>query len=267
MAVVTGAGSGIGRALAIEFSALQAKVAINDVNAESLRETEELVRQNGGEVMGVVADISKEEQVEDMASKIVEHYGKVDILINNAGVTIARFDVDAMPTRWWHWLNDINLHGTFYCTKYLLPHIRQSERGHIVNISSAYGIAGVYGRSAYCASKFGLRGFSESLHLELLDSKIGVTLAYPGSIKTKIAEHSQAWENPQEKENARIVQSRSSKILPAQAARMIIRGIRKNKVRVLMGAEVKALDFMVRFFPSLAPRLIHYFLKRAERTS
>ncbi len=266
VAVITGAGSGIGRAIAIELAHLGAAVALNDVVQESLEETEQVIVAAGGEAFSVLADISEESEVQSMVQKIIDHFGKVDLLFNNAGVTIARFDVAEMPSKWWHWLNNINFHGPMYCTKHFLPHILKSDAGHIVNVSSAYGLAGVYGRSAYCASKFGIRGFSEALHLELINSKVGVTLVYPGSIQTNIASHSRAWNNPKEKEKARAVQAKASKISPSKAAKIIIRGIRRNKVRILIGAEVKALDFMVRLFPSFAPRLIHYFLRRAEQT-
>ena len=265
VALITGAGSGIGKALALELSGIGMSIAANDIRSESLTETAEEIRRKGGKVFIYKADISKETEVEQMIAAMMKHFGRLDLLVNNAGVTIARFDVEVMPSKWWHRLNDVNFNGPFYCTKHCLPHLKKSDDAHIVNISSAYGLAGVYDRSAYCAAKFGLRGFSEALNLELLQTGIGVTIVYPGSIDTNIAGHSEAWSDPLEKARARLIQERSSAITPGTAANKIIRGVRRNKTRVLIGFDVKALDFMVRLLPARAPKIIHYFLRRAER--
>jgi len=265
VAVVTGAGSGIGRAIALELARQGARVAINDVEGNSLRETEELILRAGGQVYAVVADISKDEEVKAMSEEIANHFHKVDILINNAGVSIGRYTVENIPVVWWKWLLNINLNGTFFCTKYFLPHLRVSNKAHIVNVSSAIGIHGVYDRAAYCASKSAIRGFSEALRMELSGSNIKVTTVFPGLVKTNITRNSRSWGTVKEKERACAISENQSSTLPEKAARIILNGIIKKKVRIIIGKDAKAMDLVSRIFPDYCMPVIRFLLHNGER--
>ncbi|MGH9767370.1 MAG: SDR family NAD(P)-dependent oxidoreductase, partial [Blastocatellia bacterium] len=192
VAVVTGAASGIGRALAVRLAQEGASLAIADVQAEALDETAQalmMLKATGGspgKVTTHIVDVSDKERVAAFTREVVEAHGRAHLLINNAGVelfgTAEQLSIEDIE-----WLMGVNFWGVVYGVKHFLPILRRQPQGHIVNISSVFGIIGPVGHSAYAASKFAVRGFTESLRHELAGANVKVSVVHPGGIKTNIA--------------------------------------------------------------------------------
>ncbi len=249
--VITGAASGIGRALAIELARKRAHLALADRNTSALEETLALLGKNAGNVTLHELDVSDEAAVNHFAVDVVGSHGKVDIVINNAGValfgTIAELTTDEMK-----WLFDINFWGTVYGTRAFLPTLIAQPEASIVNISSIFGIYAPPGQSAYAASKFAVRGFSESLRGELADTNVHVCTVHPGGIATAIARSARVATSVDPERAAKMTARFEESFLtttPEVAAAEILRGIRKNKNRVLIGSDAKKIDIAARLFP------------------
>lgn len=262
--VVTGAGAGIGRALAVELSQRGARLSINDIDAVGLAHTAELVTARGGEVHTATVDVSDHGAVEDYAARVIEHYGAVQIVINNAGIagdtgTFIDEDLDTYER-----VLGVNLWGVINGTKAFLPHLIASGDGHLVNISSINGFISSPQQSAYCTSKFGVRGFTEAVRADLIHAgtPVRVTVVHPGGVATNIA--NSALDQAQTSgfaitdELLHRVDTMNRKILkmPAQRAAVIIaNGIEASKLRILVGTDARILDLISRLFPSAAPSL------------
>ena len=249
VAVVTGAGSGIGRALALELTRRGATVAISDVDVAGLEATAEQVRQMGGTVRSDVIDVSQREIVEHYADEVAADLGRVNLVINNAG--IAYFgNVTEMPYKHLERVMDVDFWGVVNGTKAFLPHLEASGDGHVVNISSVFGLFGVPSQSAYNAAKFAVRGFTESLAMEMKMAKkpVSVTCVHPGGIKTNIVRNATSVDERADEKGA--MSAHFDKVLarttPAKAATVILDGVEKKKVRVLIGADAKVIDAFVR---------------------
>jgi NADP-dependent 3-hydroxy acid dehydrogenase YdfG len=266
--IITGAGSGIGRALAIKMSNAGAELALNDQNEDTLRETAEVIASIKNQVKVSIhpADVSNPEQVANFVDEVIKEHGRADILINNAGVALGRLEVGEMTMDQWNWIMDINFKGNLLCTRGFLPHLFQSKDGHIVNVSSIFGLAAVKERAGYCASKFAIVGLTESLRQELSGSNIRVSLVLPGGVRTNITYSARGWKNEDEHQKAARLQKEGSMISPEKAARIIVKGIKKNKYRILVGADAKLLDLISRLLPSYYGWIMNYFISRAERT-
>lgn len=246
--VITGVGSGIGRALALEFHKLGAKLAINDFNESSLRETVEMV--GGAAVFFQSFDVSNKTAFYQFAENTIAHYGQVDIVINNAGVAISKLSAAETSIEDYEWIFGINLWGMMYGSLAFLPHLRKQKEASIVNLSSIFGIHGVPYQAAYCTTKFGIRGFNEALALEERMNKTSVTVTsvHPGGIKTNIARNSRyagSDENLIQKFEKSFITS------PEKAAKEIINAIKRKKQRVLVGPDAKILYFLNRLSPRL----------------
>jgi NAD(P)-dependent dehydrogenase (short-subunit alcohol dehydrogenase family) len=258
--VVTGAGSGIGRELALELARRGARaVAISDVNDEGLAETARLVEAQ-------VPDVAVHEQHLDVADRdafityadtIAGEFGVVHQIYNNAGIASGKTVLDA-SFEVYDKVIGINLFGVIHGTKVFLPHLIASGDGHVTNISSLNGFMAQDELSAYCATKFGVRGFTETLRIEMLRDKlpVKVTVVHPGGVKTNIAtaglQHAEALGYEVSEHERRRVQAYNDKLLrmpPAEAARIIIDGVERDKARVLVGNDAKLLDLIVRSFP------------------
>jgi NAD(P)-dependent dehydrogenase (short-subunit alcohol dehydrogenase family) len=266
VAVVTGAGSGIGRALSLELARRGARLALSDMNEGSLADTARVV---GAEVSGAKVhthqlDVADNEAFGNYADTVVAHYGVVHQLYNNAGIGGGRTILESDFVMFERVLA-VNLWGVIYGTKWFLPHIIKSGDGHVINVSSLNGYMAQRELAAYCTSKFGVRGFTETLAIEMRAGKlpVGVTVVHPGGVHTNIATASLEMA-PQfgievTERDRRRVQIYNDKLLrmdPAQAANIIIDGVEANKSRVRVGNDAKLVDLIVRLFPSSYGRVL-----------
>lgn len=183
VSIVTGAGRGIGRAVSTELARRGAKVALVARGEGEIRAVAREIESNGGQALAVPADVTSEAQVGQMVDRVLAEYGTVDVLVNNAGTT-RRGPVETLPLRHWNEVLAVNLTGVFLCSRAVIPTMKRQCRGHIINISSGAGKQGYPDLSAYCVSKFGVIGFSESLAAELMEWKIKVASLLPGSVDT-----------------------------------------------------------------------------------
>ena len=259
VSVVTGAASGIGRALAVELARCGCHLALVHVNVDGLRKVEEELSLLGRRVSAHVVDVSNSEQMQNLPAEVLREHDRVDMLINNAGVSLAGpFESFSMADL--DWIVNINLWGVIHGCKFFLPLFRQRGAGHIVNIASDFGLFGLPTKTAYCATKFAIRGFSEALRAELYGSGIHLTCVYPGAVDTELIRASRTLESQKRDLEAAFVAQRGT---PAEkVAQKIIRGIQKRRARVLIGRETYAIDFMMRFFPNLTQTLVGRFHRR-----
>jgi short-subunit dehydrogenase len=165
----------------------------------------------------------------------------------------------------WEWIMGINFWGTVYCTQFFLPMLLEQPAGHIANVSSVFGLGAVKDRAGYCASKFASRGFTESLRQELFGTTVNVSVVLPGGVRTNMVHHARGWKDPVEQKKAALLQKEGNMTGPEKAARIIIKGIKKNRPRILIGLDAKLLDITVRLFPSYYDRLLNFFISRAEK--
>lgn len=249
--VITGAASGIGRALAQRFATEKiAGIAISDVNQEGLNETFSLIENSGVAVSKHLTDVSKLAEMEKLRDEILAHHQKATHLINNAGVgVIGSFEQISLED--FEWLMGINFWGVVYGTKVFLPILEKQDSAHIVNISSVFGFIAPPEQTAYCASKFAVRGFTESLRHELAETHIRVSSVHPGGIKTNIARNSRLGaKTPQEyKAQAAKFFDKVAQTSPEKAAEVIIEGIKKENPRILIGLDAQAINYIHRIFP------------------
>jgi NADP-dependent 3-hydroxy acid dehydrogenase YdfG len=256
VAVVTGAGSGIGQALAVELGRSGAKLAISDVNTEGLADTEKQLRAIGVPVKVDRLDVTEREAFLLYADEVKDHFGVVHQIYNNAGIAFTG-DVQVSAFKDIERVMDVDFWGVVNGTKAFLPHLIASGDGHVINVSSLFGIFSVPGQSAYNAAKFAVRGFTESLRQEMLQSghPVAVTTVHPGGIKTGIARNGTAAEGLDADELAKMFDKKLAKTTPERAAKIILTAVQKKKARVLVGADAKVLDVIVRITGSGYQRL------------
>jgi short-subunit dehydrogenase len=254
-AAITGAASGIGRALALELAARGCDLALADLDVAGLESVaEEITATQARRVTVRRVDVADPSQIEDFAQTAIADFPALNILINNAGVALLgqfdEFDQAQMA-----WLMDINFWGVVRGTRALLPHLQRQRQAHIVNISSVFGIIAPAGQSAYAASKFAVRGFSEALRHELATNKSTVRLSvvHPGGVKTNIARKARAGARLRETHNADDLGDRFERLARTtapEAAVCIVRGIERNQPRILIGWDARFLDFIQRLLPA-----------------
>src|SRR4029077_17138150 len=247
VAVVTGAGSGIGQALAIELARSGARVAISDVNTESLAATEERLKSIGAQVKADRLDVTEREAFELYADAVKDHFGKVNQIYNNAGIAFAG-DVEVSGVKDIERVMDVDFWGVVNGTKVFLPHLIASGDGHVINVSSVFGLFSVPGQAAYNAAKFAVRGFTEALRQEMARAghPVKVTTVHPGGIKTNIVRNMTAVDRVNKERLSKNFDNRLANTTPQKAAQIILDGVRKNRARVLVGPDAKALDLIVR---------------------
>ncbi|OBH79600.1 SDR family NAD(P)-dependent oxidoreductase [Mycobacterium scrofulaceum] len=247
VAVVTGAGSGIGQALAVELARSGAKVAISDVDLEGLAETEARLKAIGAEVKADRLDVTEREAFLAYADAVREHFGKVNQIYNNAGIAFTG-DVEVSQFKDIERVMDVDFWGVVNGTKAFLPHLIASGDGHVINISSVFGLFAVPGQAAYNSAKFAVRGFTEALRQEMVAAghPVAVTTVHPGGIKTAIARNATAAEGLDPEQLAKLFDKRLAKTSPQRAAEVILDAVRKKRARVLVGTDAKLLDVMVR---------------------
>ncbi|EGD22259.1 SDR family NAD(P)-dependent oxidoreductase [Prescottella equi] len=245
--VITGAGSGIGRALALNLAGQGAKLALSDMDSVGLAETVRQVESLGADVKSDHLDVTQREAVLSYADAVVARFGKVNQVYNNAGIAF-HGEVERSEFKDIERIMDVDFWGVVNGTKAFLPHVIASGDGHIVNVSSLFGLLSIPGQSAYNAAKFAVRGFTESLRQEMLIAKhpVKVTCVHPGGIKTAIARNATMPDGDDQATFAQFFDRRLARTTPEEAAKTITTGVRKGKPRVLIGADAKFLDAWVR---------------------
>lgn len=245
--VVTGAGSGIGRALATNLAREGATVSVTDVDEVGLAETADLIRAAGGSVVSHRLDVTDHLGAVSYAEELHARFGAVHQLYNNAGVE-HHGDLEHSDLSQIRRVMDINYGGVVNLTKAFLPYLIESGDGHIINISSLFGLLGMAGQSAYSASKFAVRGFTESLRQEMLAARhpVHVTCVHPSSVKTAIARNSSIAAGEDAAAVAALYDGKLARISSDRAAQTILRGVSRRRPRVLIGTDTYALDILVR---------------------
>ena len=252
--VITGAASGIGRALAVRLAKEPITgIAISDVNAEGLAETEKMIADANFKITTHLVSVTNEDEMNRFVNEVIDQHGRVTHLINNAGVALGG-SVSEVSLDDIRWLMDVNFWGVVYGTKIFLPLMEKEKSAHIVNFSSLFGIIAPPGQATYCASKFAVRGFTESLRHELEGSNISVSVIHPGGVKTNIANTARIGENvPLSKEEIAERREKENKNLdrttPEQAAEIIVKGVKAKNPRIIVGFDARLLSWITRVFP------------------
>ncbi|MFK7798695.1 MAG: SDR family NAD(P)-dependent oxidoreductase [Aureispira sp.] len=231
--VITGAGSGIGKALAEEFAQKGALLALNDINEANLQEVTQALSTTT-QVFSRVFDVGNESAMQEFAEAVYTQYQQVDVVINNAGVVQGGTEFAKMTTEDFHWLMNINFWGVIYGSKSFLPYLREQQESSLVNLSSLFGMIGAPSQTSYNASKFAVRGFSEALFLEEQNNQSGVVVScvHPGGIKTNILKNGRNISEKAAKKQIKMFRTTAS-----TAAQVIIKGIEKKKSRILVGSD------------------------------
>jgi NADP-dependent 3-hydroxy acid dehydrogenase YdfG len=265
---ITGAGSGIGRALAVRCAGLGAAVALGDVDEGALEESAQRCRSGGARVHSKRVDVGQRDAIYAWADDVKSALGPADVIVNNAGVSLSQ-TIAEMSDADFAWLMDINFWGVVHGTRAFLPQLKSGPEGHVVNISSVFGIIAIPTQSAYNASKFAVRGFTEALRQELAGSSVHVTCVHPGGIDTNIVANGRHYQDPtghatDVKEAAHLFK-KDARTSPDEAARQIVGAILKERPRLLIGADAVLIDKMQRLMPATYDRLVATAMKLRER--
>ena len=262
--VITGAGSGMGREMALIAARSGARLAISDWNPDGLNQTVILAKDAGAtEIRSDVVDVSDRVAMATWAAAVVEQFGTVNVMVNNAGVTLTG-DFETMSYEDFDWIVGVNFFGVVNGTKEFLPHLIASGDGHLINISSLFGLISIPGQSAYNATKFAVRGFTEALREEMLVAghPVTVTSVHPGGIKTGIARNGRKNAGL----DAEMVDALFEKIATMgadKAAAIILKGGMKGRARVLVGLDAHALHNFAKFSGSRYQDIIALVTKRS----
>ena len=270
VAAITGAGSGIGRQLAVQLAGQGCHLSLSDVNETGLGETVALLDSMAVRVEADVVDVANREQVYRWSDKVVADHGRVNLILNNAGVSMTS-TVEGLTYVELEWILGINLWGVIHGTKAFLPHIKASGEGHIVNVSSIFGMCAQPTQSAYNTSKYAVRGFTEALRLELeLEGcAISATCVHPGGIKTNIIRSGRAnasvkLGHDKSREQELSATEKVLRTTPEVAAASILSAIQRNESRVVIGGDAKVMDMVVRLFPMLYQKLVIAAARRRQ---
>jgi NADP-dependent 3-hydroxy acid dehydrogenase YdfG len=265
---ITGAGSGIGRALALRCADLGAALAISDVNEASLAETASLVGPKP-RLHTAQVDVGQRDAIYAWADRVKNELGPVDVLVNNAGVSLSQTIAD-MRDEDFFWLMNINFWGVVHGTRAFLPQLMSRSEAHIVNLSSVFGLIAVPTQAAYNASKFAVRGFTEALRQELAKTSVRVTTVHPGGIKTNIVRNGRHFRDVQGNADAAAVArefDRVARTTPEEAARQIVGAIQQKKPRLLIGLDAIIIDRMQRLLPATYDSLVSKAVSRSKSSA
>ncbi len=264
-AVLTGAGSGIGEALALGLAREGCSLYLNDINPDRLDTVMERCRSLHPDIIvaGEIFDVSVEENMHRFAQHAIETLGHVDIMINNAGVALGYVKAEDIKKKDFDWIMGINFWGMVYGTQAMVPHLKGRPESALVNISSLFGLVGIAYQAAYCSTKFAIRGYTESLRMEVLHDAPHLTIhsVHPGGVSTKIADDSRWVADETRPDNDDI-----NKLLvmpPAKAADIIINGIKHKKHKIIVGKDAKQGDWIQRIWPEKYTKIIWKQLSKA----
>ena len=256
--VITGAASGIGAACAHAMASQGAVIVGTDLRADMLAETKASVEAEGGKMHTYLVDVADRDAMFDLAAEVEKHHGGADLILNNAGVafgaSVAEMQLDDLK-----WLMDVNFWGVVNGTQAFLPHLIKKNSGHVANVSSIFGLISVPTQSGYNAAKYAVLGFTDALRHEMRGTDIGVSTIHPGGINTNIVRHARLPQGPEaeiEREEAIERFAQFTMTQPDGAAKVIIKGVKKNKARILIGPDAHVVDWIKRLFPSHYLRLL-----------
>lgn len=256
--VITGAGSGIGRALAEAFADKGAKLALNDYKTDTLQATVAAVTKRSPRVYSSVFDVADRSAMFSFADAVISEFGQVDIVINNAGIALGAHDFDVIDIDHFERVMAINFNGVLYGSRAFIPHLLQRPEAALLNVSSIFGLAGIAQSTPYCASKFAVNGLNQCLIQEYYDSPLTIHSVHPGGIKTNITRNTLDYKPEHE------IFEQELKHSPSFAANKIIKGIQRKKSRILIGQEAYTLDFLTRLFPIFGSRLVNLKLNKTR---
>ncbi|MGB5579915.1 MAG: SDR family oxidoreductase [Woeseia sp.] len=259
VAIVTGAASGIGRALAAELAGRGCRLVLADLDRAGLDALATQLAAGGTEYIVAELDVSDRAAVEKLARDVEARFGTANLLFNNAGVTLID-SVDTMNYEDAEWLMGINFWGVVYCSKAFLPLMLASGDAHIVNMSSLFGLCAAPLQAAYSASKFAVRGFSDSMKIELDGTGVEVSCVHPGGVKTSITRNSRfgAFAAGLSRDELNREFDKRAKTTPASAAAQILKGVAKNRRRIIVGNDARIADWIARLFPTRYDRLLRF---------
>ncbi|MBK6855837.1 MAG: SDR family NAD(P)-dependent oxidoreductase [Microthrixaceae bacterium] len=260
VAAITGAGSGIGRALAIELARRGTHLALSDVDTTGLAETVAACEGRGVKVSSSQIDVADRDAVFAWADKVVEDHGRVNLVFNNAGVALGA-PIESMAIADLEWLMGVNFWGVVHGTQAFLPHLKAAGDGHVINISSVFGLISIPTQSAYNAAKFGVRGFTDALRMELevADCGVSCTTIHPGGVRTNIARRARV--DPELADRAGpggigAEFDRIARTTPDKAAQQILKAVERNRRRALIGPDAKVIDVISRLPVGLYQRVL-----------
>ena len=280
VALITGAASGMGRYLAINLAKEGADVVICDVNESSLKKTEEMLKSYNVGSSSYVLDVRDEKSIEELPEKIISNHGKIDLVFNNAGVA-APASFLSMGKKDWDWCNDINFNSVINLSRAFLPHLMKDEETALINTSSIFGIITSPNNTVYHASKFAVRGFTESLAKEMKGTKAQIHCVYPGHIGTNIVLNAKFGDHivrgkkgrgvlgfdgkPAKNTSGKEISEKEAGINfrdagmdPDKAAKIILKGVKKNKTRIFIGIDSKIMELAQRLLPDYYWKLMPY---------
>jgi NADP-dependent 3-hydroxy acid dehydrogenase YdfG len=251
--VITGAGSGMGRSMAVQLAQQGAMVLISDINLATLNDTRRTIENNNGKCRTYLVDVGVKEQIEKFAAEVLDEFKYIDVLINNAGIAIGEATLNEVKLADFERLMNINLWGVIHHTRLFLDVLLTRPEAAIANTSSVFGLMGIPGQIPYCTSKYAVRGFSESLRMELNGTNVSVTCIHPGGIDTAIVANGIHYKDKEAtvKQFKKMVMTSADK-----AASIIIRAIQKKSKRVMVGPDAKVIRFMTQLSPDLVDRSI-----------
>lgn len=251
VAVVTGASSGIGKALVQAFAKCGCHIAMADIRPDELQKTLDSLGSSDKMYKAYTLDVANKDAVFSFADQVAADFPSVDIVINNAGVSMTT-TMDKLKLEDFHWVMDINFWGMVYGCQAFLPHLLKQPEAWLSNVSSIFGIIGVPSQGTYCASKFAIRGYTESLRQEFKRSKLKVSAIHPGGVKTNIVRWGKVdkdYASEDRRESMITSFDKLAKTTPEKAAEIIIKGLRKGKKKILVGGDAWFLDKVSRLFP------------------
>ena len=265
--VITGAGSGIGRATAMRCAGLGARLALSDIDAAGLAET---AGRCAGSVHTTKVDVGARDEIYAWAERVKRDVGPADVLVNNAGVSLSQ-TIAEMRDEDFEWLMNINFWGVTHGTKAFLPQLLSRPEAHVVNLSSVFGIIAVPTQAAYNASKFAVRGYTEALRQELRATRVRVTCVHPGGIKTNIVKNGRHFADPSGKAADLDTMARDfereARTTADEAGRQIVDAVLRERPRLLIGLDAVIIDRMQRMFPESYDKVIAKFLGLRARRS
>jgi butyryl-CoA dehydrogenase len=257
VAVITGAASGIGEALALKLVNQGCRVSLADKDIHGLRLLQNRIVDSGTDCFIHELDVSDNQAVVNFAKQTYGKFGRVDMLFNNAGVSLID-SVENQTLEDFHWLMNINFWGVVHGTNAFLPYLKASNDAHIVNVSSLFGLLSLPLQSAYNASKFAVKGFTEALKMEMAGTTVSVHCVHPGGIKTNITNSAKVSTTAVTKSEILAKFNKQAKTSSEQAAEVILEGIVKSKRRILVGGDAKLLDLISRWFPASYEKILGF---------